>query len=160
MTWVKDRLKEYHRGKRRLERYREMLKRPQHTPTAAEQAEIDIVSSMISSMAYAIEWMRTGRRPHSRRGVEIRDAYTRAVLMDMDLLPAEVPPEQEMRITEQQKRELAKILLRLSERELQCFLMHAVDGLSYAEIAKEMKLTKRSVQEYIARAKAKVGQGI
>jgi len=69
-------------------------------------------------------------------------------------------PDEPMQISEKRKRELARILLRLSERERQCFLLHAVEGLSYAEIAKELKLTRTAVQSYVERAKSKVRQGI
>lgn len=164
MTWVKERLREYNKGKRTLERYRATLIRDdQKDQTQDELAEIDTVSGMIADMSYAIEWMRTGRRPHSRRGVEIKDAYSRAILMDMDLLPvmtAEPEPEQELNITDRQKRDMARILLRLSERERQCFLLHAVQGLSFAEIAKEIKISKGTVQDYVERAKSKVQEEV
>lgn len=162
MTWVKERLREYNKGKRTLERYRATLIRDDpKDQTQDELAEIDTVSGMISDMSFAIEWMRTGRRPRSRRGVEIRDAYSRAILMDMDLLPVmTAEPKQEMNFTDRQKRDMARILLRLSDRERQCFLLHAVQGLSFAEIGKEMKLSRTAVQSYVERAKSKVQQGI
>lgn len=160
MTWVKERLREYNKGKRSLERYRAtLINLNSAEQTDAELAEIDTVSGMIADMSYAIEWMRTGRRPYSRRGVDIKDAYSRAILLDMDLLP-NAPPEQETVFTERQKREMARILLRLSERERQCFLLHAVNGLSYAEIADELKIAKASVQRFIDRAKSKAQQEV
>jgi len=161
MTWVKARLREYRQGRKILEQYRAKLVRPDsRDQTEDELAEISTVSGMIADMSYAIEWMQTGRRPHSRRGAGIRDAYSRAILMDMDLLPVLQPePEEPLRISEKRKRELARILLRMSERERQCFLLHAVDRLSYAEIAKEIGVSKSSVQRFVERAKSKVEQG-
>lgn len=156
MTWVKERLREYRQQRRYLVRYRDKLQTDD-----PDQPDISTVSGMIADMNYAIEWMRTGRRPRSRRGVEIRDAYSRAILMDMDLLPVLQPePDEPLRISEKRKRELVEILMRLSERERQCFLLHAVDGLSYAEIAAELGIKKATVQYYVERAKSKVAQGI
>jgi RNA polymerase sigma factor (sigma-70 family) len=160
MTWVRERKKEYSQGKRKLERYRDSLIRPEpKDQTPEELQEINIVEGMIAGMSYAIEWMRTGRQPHTRRGIDIKDAYKRSILMDMDLLP-NTPPEQESQITVAQKQVLAGILMKLSPRELECYLLHMSQGLSFAEIAKELKLSRTSVQNYIARAKSKVVQGI
>ncbi|MFC5468427.1 sigma factor-like helix-turn-helix DNA-binding protein [Cohnella suwonensis] len=164
MTWVKKLKREYSEGKRQLVAYRDSLRQltdrddesflsPEH------QKELAVVEGMIADMNYAIEWMRTGRQPNRRRGVDIRDAYKRSILMDMDLLPA-APPEQETRITIAQKQAAVRVLMMLSPRELECYLLHMSNGLSLAEIAKEMKVTKRSVQDYIDRAKTKVAQAI
>lgn len=157
MTWVKELQRQYVAGRRKLEKYREKLLAEE--PTEAVMHELAVVKGMIADMNYAIEWMRSGRQPYASRGADIRDAYKRSVLMDMDLIP-NAPPQQESRITEEQKAELAKILLKLSERELQCYLLHISQGLSYAEIGKELKLTKSSVQQFVARAKSKVALAI
>ncbi len=110
-------------------------------------------------MNYAIEWMKTGRQPHTRRGVDIRDAYKRSVLMEMDLLPAPEPDE-ELPITIAQKQALVRILMTLSPRELECYRMHVVNGLSLGQIGKELNVSKASVRDYVDRAKHKVQQGI
>ncbi|MBO9600171.1 MAG: Fis family transcriptional regulator [Cohnella sp.] len=157
MTWVKELLRQYVAGRRKLEKYREKLLAEE--PSEAVMHEIAVVKGMIEDMNYAIEWMRSGRQPYSNRGADIRDAYKRSVLMDMDLIPS-APPQQESRITDEQKADLARILLKLSERELQCYLLHISQGLSFSEIGKELKLRKSSVQQFVARAKTKVAQAI
>lgn len=156
MSWVKHLLREYGKGKRDLQKYRDTLIRENPAKqTDEERAEISVVNGMISDLQYAIDWMRTGRRPYSRRGVEIRDAYSHAILMDMDLLP-NVSPTQELVITEKQKRELAIVLVRMSSRERQCYLLHMAQGMTLSEIAKEMRLSKNTVRDYIDRAKNKI----
>ncbi len=157
MTWVKELQRQYVAGRRKLEKYREKLLAEEPSETVIR--EMEIVKGMIADMSYAIEWMRSGRQPNSARGADIRDAYKRSVLMDMDLIP-NAPPQQESRITEEQKAEVAKLLLKLSERELQCYLLHISQGLSFSEIGKELKLAKSSVQQFVTRAKAKVAQAI
>jgi RNA polymerase sigma-70 factor (ECF subfamily) len=155
-TWVKERKREYAAGKRKLEKYRDKLLTADPEEVSEE---LTIVEGMITDMNYSLEWMRTGRQPNTRRGVDIKDAYKRSILMDMDLIPAP-EPEVEIVITIAQKQAMAGILMKLSDRELECFLLHMSNGLSLAEIADELKLTKRSVQEYVKRARAKVGQAI
>lgn len=155
--WTEKLIKEYSNGMRQLEKYRDSLYREDE----AVQNELKVVAEMVSDMKYAIEWMRVGRRPYSRRGVDIKDAYSRSILMDMDLLPNTEPePEQETTVTIEQKKALVKIMLKLSARERQCYLLHMAQGMSFAEIADELKLKKRTVQDYVDRAKTKVEQAI
>jgi RNA polymerase sigma-70 factor (ECF subfamily) len=59
-------------------------------------------------------------------------------------------------LSEEQKNQIINILVELSHRERQCYLMHMAYGMSLTEIAEELKLKKRTVQQYIDRAKDKV----
>lgn len=149
-TWVEKLRKEYAQSAKKLGAYRKKLQDPEMMD------ELAIVEDMIADMHYAMEWMRTGREPHKRRGLDIHDAYSRSILMDMELLPASTTVRQEIRATEAQKVELVQILMKLSTRERQCFLLHTSHGLSMAEIGAELGISKRSVQEYIEKARAKV----
>lgn len=157
MTWVKQLKREYAAGRRKLEAYRDHLQGTEPNEQTAD--EIAVVEGMIAEMNYAIEWMRTGRQPNRRRGVDIHDAYKRSILMDMDLLP-DTPPEQESRITIVQKQAAVKVLMLLSPRELECYLLHASIGLSEREIAKSLKISRASVRKFVERAKYKVAQAI
>lgn len=160
MTWVKQLKREYAEGKRMLEKYRDSLIRDDPRKQMDEETkELTVVKEMIADMNYAIEWMQTGRQPHTRRGVDVRDAYKRSILMEMDLLP-NTPPEQEIRITDEQKQAAVKVLMMLSAREMECYLLHASNGLSLGEIAKMLKLSKASVQKHVDRAKTKVAHAI
>lgn len=152
MTWVSDLRKEYAESERKLEAYRDKLR--EAGPEMAD--ELIIVEDMIADLHYGMEWMRTGREPYRRRGLDIHDAYSRSILMDMELLPASTTVRQELRATEEQKVKLVQILMKLSTRERQCFLLHASHGMSLAEIAAELGLKKRTVQDYVDKAKAKV----
>jgi RNA polymerase sigma-70 factor (ECF subfamily) len=149
-TWVEKLRKEYAQSEKKLDAYRKTLQDPEMMD------ELAIVEDMIADMHYAMEWMRTGREPHKRRGLDIHDAYSRSILMDMELLPASTTARQELRATESQKVELVQILMKLSNRERQCFLLHTAHGLSMAEIGKELKISKASVQKNIERARAKI----
>lgn len=156
ITWVEKLVTEYGDSKLKLEGYRDKL----DPKNPLQQEELTTVDGMISDMNYALEWLRSGRRPWSRRGVENRDAYRRAALMDMDLFPAVNFEPDELEISAERKRQLVSVLLKMSARERQCYLLHMAQGLTYANVAKELKLSKRSVQQYVERARAKVQQGI
>lgn len=64
--------------------------------------------------------------------------------------------DKEIHLTDEQKQTLLQIFSDLSIRERQCYLMHIAEGLSMSRIAKEVNITKASVQAYINRAKSKV----
>lgn len=158
MTWVKQLKTEYADSARRLQQYRDRL--IQTDLDAEMHPDMQIVEDMLADLHYSLEWLQTGRQPNRRRGVDIHDAYSRAILMDMDLMPEQVVERQELRVTEAQKVELVRILMRMSARERQCFLLHTAYGLSERDIAEELKLTRRTVRTNIQRAKSKVGQAI
>jgi len=148
-TWVDRRLWEYAEGKKALVAYRKKLDR--EDPDG--KIEASIVSGMVSDLQYGIMYMRTGRRPGSYRGIDKRNAYNRVAYMD--IYPSLEP---ETSVTDEQKRKLVDILLRLSYRERQCYLLHTAQGMSFAATGKELGITKRSVQEYVKRAKQKIGK--
>lgn len=60
--------------------------------------EHKIINEMISDMDFAIEWMKTGKRPNSHgKGIESSNIYNRRLLIDMDLMPSlEIEPDEEI----------------------------------------------------------------
>lgn len=150
-TWVEKLRKEYAQSEKKLAAYRDKLQDPE------KMDERMIVEDMLTDMHYAMEWMKTGREPHKRRGLDIHDAYSRSILMDMELLPAATTARQELRATEAQKVELVQLLMKLSARERQCFLLHTSHGMSFADIGRELELSKTTVQKNIERARTKLG---
>lgn len=157
MTWVKELKREYADSARRLQQYRDRLL---EGDPAEPHPDLKTVEDMLADLHYGIEWMRIGRQPNRRRGVDIHDAYSRSILMDMDLLPAQTVERQELRVSESQKVELVRILMRMSARERQCYLLHTAYGLSFAEIGKELRLSRTAVQKNVERARSKVGQAV
>lgn len=57
-----------------------------------------------------------------------------------------------------QNEKLRDILLELSHMERLCFLLHTVRLLSHRQIAKELGISKSSVQQYMTRARKKIEQ--
>lgn len=156
--WVEKLIKEYNVEKGQLQNYRDKLvpalKRDKFNTTKID--ELQNVEDMIGDMNFALNWMRSGRRPGSRRGVDQRGVYKRTELVKA--FPGIVPDVNEL--TNEEKRKLVDTLMSLSARERQCFLLFVTGGLTYAEIADKLKVSRTSVQKFVERAKSKVQQGI
>ena len=150
--WVERLISEYEETKKELERYRETLDKDD----LYENIERGVVGGMIRDMNYALKWMKTGRRPGNRRGIEKMNVYHRTALLDPALFPSlDIEPE-ERTLTDEEKRRIVDILWTLSTRERQCYLLHMCYGMSYTEIAKELKISRGTVQRYVERAREKV----
>lgn len=140
-------IKEYTSGSYQLDKLRQSL----DSGSATDKEDSKIVSGMVSDMRYALEWMRHGRRPGNRRGADRTDIYRQRELLE------ELRPTQ---IDEKEREKLVRVLLTLTERERTCFLLHMAQGLTYAEIASNLNVSKASVQTFCKRAKDKVQQAM
>jgi RNA polymerase sigma factor (sigma-70 family) len=127
-----------------------------------------IVSGMISELEYAIKWMKTGRQPGNRRGVERLAAYQRErpfdpVLMQRFFRSTEPiysweEKERENVVTLSERLKIESVLSRLTDKEKEIFLMSRGYCLSYSDIAKKMNVTKAAIQRTIARAEKKISE--
>jgi RNA polymerase sigma-70 factor (ECF subfamily) len=64
--WVDKLVSEYGKDKYALEKYRKTLDRGDNS----QNEESEILGGMIADMQFALDWIRTGRRPGSRRCAE------------------------------------------------------------------------------------------
>jgi len=138
---ISDLIQQYTAGIKYLDQYRRSL--DTSDPYAADEAKT--VSDMLGDMRYALDWMRRGRRPGSRRGVERHDIYRRRELL------ASAEP-----MTDEERRKLLDCVAVMTERELTCWLLHMAHGLTFAEIGDRLGLSRRTVQQYVERARKKV----
>lgn len=143
MNWAKKLEKEYRITKNDLEQYRKKLDRDD----PRWEQEYELVSSMIADMQFALYWLKHGRRPGSRKGAEKRNVY-QIVFWSKVFQDVTANPDLE--------RELIELLCLLSDRERECFLLHMARGLTLAEIADKLKISKRTAQQYVNRAKQKI----
>jgi RNA polymerase sigma factor (sigma-70 family) len=144
-TWIETLISEYASETYKLERYRSTLDLKNNA--AAEEAEV--VSGMLADMRYALTWMKRGRRPGSRRGVEITDVYRqREIYIKLSA----------QQIGETERLKLVDALLALSDRERTCFLLHMAQGLTLQEISSKLGVSRATVQDYVNRAKGKIKQ--
>lgn len=136
---------QYSAGIRHLDRYRRSLDRSD--PDQADEART--VSGMLSDMRYALDWMRRGRRPGSRRGADRHDIYRRRELLAGTT-----------ELTEDEKRRLIDCVAVMTERELTCWLLHMAHGLTYSQISDRLGVSRASVQRFVERARDKVQRAI
>jgi len=150
-NWADRLIQEYTEGKKELNSLKER---------AIDAEDIKQINSMIDSMSYSIDWMTTGRQPGTYRGVDKRGIYQRQFIQTIECIPditeqLESEPKQ-LYMTREEKIILADILAALSHRERFCYIMYVSQGLSMSKIAEEIGLKKRTVQQYIDRAKKKI----
>ena len=149
--WVDRMIIEYEDGRKDLQRIKNNL-----GDSEVDKMDRAQVNGMINDMSFAIDWMKTGRRPGNLRGIDKRSVYQRRILVDMDLMPSlDIQPEPR-ELGEEEKQALYNMLIDLSHRERQCYLLHMAQGWSMQEIADELGIKKPSVQKFIERAKLKI----
>lgn len=156
INWVDRLIYEYSNGRKDLR-------------VKVAEADVDdktVINSMINEMTDVIKWLKTGKDPYDFRSNEKKSAYQRRVLLDMDLFPSldiipESAEEQDAgELTEEQKELIVEVLIELSWRERQCYLLHYANERTFQEISNELGITKSSVQSYINRAKEKINKKV
>lgn len=133
-----------------------------HKPLKSKK---EILNSMERSMVFAMDWMENGRNPDLKRGVDKHAVYQRQFFESLDVIP-DIAEQvysvdlKELQMTEEQKKQLAKIFASWSHRERYCFIANTVEGKSFQKIADELKISKGTVQSYIQRARTKLAENI
>lgn len=151
-NWADKLLAEYEDGRKGLKSMKDSL----NLDDLADQEDKKQINSMINDMSFSIEWLKKGRRPGNLRGIDRRSAYQRRALLNMDLFPSlDIEPEERV-LSDDEKRAIINILVELSHRERQCYLLHMANGLSMQSISDELNISKSAVQIYINRAKKKI----
>lgn len=155
MNWADKLLKEYKQGRKDLKNMRDEL-----TDSERDRLDKTQINSMIDSMTYSIDWMKTGREPGNLRGVDKRDIYRIKQYSEMDIIPditEQLRLEREpLYLNQEQRQALILLFRKLSDRERQCFIMYEAEQLSMQQIANRLGIKKSTVQQYIERAREKV----
>lgn len=87
---------------------------------------------------------------HARRRASHHS--TDHVELDPDELMADTPTPERQLMEEQEQVVIETAILQLSPKCRQAFLLHRMEGMSYAQIAAHVGLSESSVQKYISRA--------
>lgn len=160
LSWANDLIEEYTVGQLELEKRAKALDRKNRS----DMEDLTQINSMIESMSFCIDWMATGRQPGTYRGAEKRAIYQRQYIEDMDTIPDIVEQLEEdhkhLYISKEERLILADIFASMSHRERQCYVLHEGQGMSMGKIADEVGLKKRTVQQYIERARQKVRERV
>ena len=152
MNWADELIPSYKVGRKGLKGMKDGL-----TDYPRDEQDKTQINSMIGDMSFSIEWMESGRQPGTYSGADRRDAYR---YEDMDILPdiyEEMRKEREpLYMSKEQRKALIHLFRSFSERERQCYVMYEAERLSMGKIADILGIKKRTVQQYIERAREKV----
>jgi RNA polymerase sigma factor (sigma-70 family) len=125
------------------------------------EAERSVVSGMISDLEYCIEWMKTGRRPGNRRGVERHSYEQREVLKDSRWWNAYSRSQQGQRtLSDEELQMLDDLLGCLTKEQYEVFTMIRGRCFTYDECARELGMPKSTVQYHLERAEERLREKI
>lgn len=161
VNWVDRLLHEYSEGRKELRVKVNFL-----GDSEIDKIDKSKINSMINEMSEVIKWLKSGKDPYDFRGNDKRSAYQKRVLLDMDLFPSlDIIPdsfkdESPRGLTQEEKELVTNVLIELSWRERQCYLLHYANRRTFQEISDELGVTKSAVQSYMTRARGKVSEFI
>ncbi|AYB39694.1 sigma-70 family RNA polymerase sigma factor [Brevibacillus laterosporus] len=158
---MEDLLREYEYTKMQLETKRRLLKKENTSKDELKASDIELLGEMISSVDFIIEWIKTGKRPGMKRGIERRAAYQREVLMDPLTLQSHINRTNAgspANITDSQREDIEKALSCLTDREKECYIMAHGQGLTQYAIAELIEVSRYSVKTHIQRAQKKISK--
>jgi positive control factor len=111
---------------------------------------------MISDLEYAIEWLKSGRNPDARRGIDKNGVYLTGPAV-LDVLPVyELYKTVAREITSFEKEIIDDALCTLTEKEKDVFLMIKVEGITFEYTAELLGVKKSTVQTHFERAEKKI----
>ncbi|MGC4378273.1 sigma-70 family RNA polymerase sigma factor [Fictibacillus sp. Mic-4] len=144
-----------------------MVRKAQETTNKEDKA---ILRSMASDLEYALQWMRSGRCPGNKRGIERRAAYQREksinpLVMQKFFRSTEDVYEwddhlKEDKISDWDRERIEDALSVLTDREREIYLMKRGHCFSYEEIAAYLCISKGTVQKNIERAEKKISERV
>ncbi|HLR58903.1 MAG TPA: sigma factor-like helix-turn-helix DNA-binding protein [Pseudogracilibacillus sp.] len=150
--WADTLITEYEEGRRDLNRMREEL-----GTTERDLSDKTLINGMISDMTFSLNWLKIGKEPGALRGNDRRSVYQHQVYMDMDLFPSlELQPKEEL--PDDEKKAIIDILMILSARERQCYVLYNAYALTMREIGEELKVSEDTVRTYLNRADKKINK--
>lgn len=152
-NWADRLLEEYEGGRKDLKGMKNNL-----DDFPIDRQDKTQINSMIESMTYSIDWMRTGRQPDSYRGVDKRDKYRAKFYDEIEIIPdiTEQLEREPLYMSQEQRMTLLQLFRTFSDRERQCYIMYEAEQLSMQQIADKLGVSKGTVQNYIKRAREKV----
>ncbi|PZN01606.1 MAG: hypothetical protein DIU76_11420 [Bacillota bacterium] len=141
--------------------YRESLRLARRAWRLAESpGDREVIGGMIRDLQWTITYMETGYPPPERWGPYPRVVPVDPVLLDRvrvvyeDLSQRGIPDRPAMRSA------LWNELNRLSPMEREVFVLVVGEGFSEREVARMLRIKRPTVQEYLRRARAKLGRVI
>lgn len=127
-------------------------------PSPQDMVDKKVIAGMISDLEYAIEWIKSGRNPDVRRGIDKHGVYLTDPTV-LDVLPVRnLYKTVGKEINSFEKEIIDDALCTLTDREKEVFLMIKVEGLTFEYTAELMGIKKTTVQTHLERAENKIEQ--
>lgn len=147
-----------------IKKYKESLKIVRQLQLRKNnEVDIRLLGNMASDLQYTLDWLKTGRRPGNRRGIERRAAYQRERPIDpihIQKFVANPAKDKPCTVSDWDRERIEDALSILTEREKEIYLMSRGQCLSYEQIAAYLFICKSTVQTTVERAEKKVGKRI
>ncbi|ASN69637.1 sigma-70 family RNA polymerase sigma factor [Bacillus paranthracis] len=153
-----------------IKQYKETLNQLLTAKEKATKQEEKIINRMISDIEYSLNWMRNGREPEPKRGIERRASYQRDVKVNPLLIQRYLrsketeyewdKEQKENAITTWEKIQLDDALSTLSKIEKEIFVMYKVGMFTQEEIAEMRGVTRSTIQQHLRRADKKIAQQV
>ena len=124
--------------------------------TSQDMDDKKVIAGMISDLEFALEWMRTGRNPDARRGIDKHGVYLTDPAV-LDVLPIQpIYKDVSRELSSDEKDIIDDALCTLTEREKDVFFMIKVEGITYEYAAELLGVKKTTVQNHLERAIKKI----
>jgi RNA polymerase sigma factor (sigma-70 family) len=147
-----------------IKKYRESLKIVRQLQLRANTEEdIRLLSSMASDLQYSLDWLRSGRRPGNKRGIERRAAYQREKPIDpmhIQNFVSNPAKEKPCTVSDWDRERIEDALSVLTQREREIYLMARGQCITYEQIAAYLFICKSTVQTTVERAEKKISRRI
>ncbi|MDM5430266.1 sigma-70 family RNA polymerase sigma factor [Bacillus mycoides] len=153
-----------------IEQYKKTLKQLITAKEKANEKDEKIINGMISDIEDDLKWMRTGKEPGMKRGIERRASYQREIKVNPLLIQRYLRSKEteyewdkehkENAITTWEKIQLDDALSTLTETEKEIFVMCKAGMFTQEEIAKMRGVTRSTVQQNLRRADKKIAQQV
>nr|WP_278187292.1 MULTISPECIES: sigma-70 family RNA polymerase sigma factor [Bacillaceae] len=130
-------------------------------PSLRDEEDKKAIAGMISDLEFALEWMKSGRNPDARRGIDKHGVYLTdpAVLDVLPVHPFYKEISQDGTGWNGMNNEIIEdALCTLTVREKDIFLMIKVEGITYEYTAELLGIKKSTVQSHLERAEKKIAQ--
>lgn len=128
---------------------------------AVRERDKSLLSGMEGDLLYAIEWMKTARRPGNRRGAERLSIEQRTVtLPDNFFNNIAYAGQEENELDEEKQMILEELTWDLTEREKDIFSLAKGEGFTIEYIAELLGISKGTVKKALYRAEKKIEKNL
>jgi RNA polymerase sigma factor (sigma-70 family) len=133
-----------------------LVRKLQHRTNNEE--DILLLGGMASDLQYSLDWLKSGRRPFSYKGIEA--PYNKTRYVDPQIIERThhecIYPKATREIKESEAERVEYAMCTLSDREKDVYTLHYAELYSFEEIAEMLDVSKGTVQVYIIRARNKI----